>query len=155
MHRKYTRAYINDIVIFFATLDEHIRHLRAVFATLLEFDICLSSKKSFLGYPSIQLLGQRVDALGLVSAHDKLDAIARLAFPKILRQLDHYLGLTGYLREYIPYYGPVSKPLQDRKIRLYKVLRERSIVGNARKREAAKLRVLDPLSAEMEVFQML
>ena len=154
-HRRYARAYIDDIVIFSTTLEEHLAHLRAVFTTLLEFDVCLSPRKSFLGYPSVQLLGQRVDALGMATDDDKLEAIAKLAFPKTLRQLEHYLGLTGYLREYIPHYGAVSKPLHERKKRLYKVLQERSIGGNARKKEAARLRLLDPLPAELKAFHEL
>ena len=154
-HRAYARAYIDDIVIFSHSLEEHLQHLRAVFAELLKFNICLSPKKSFLGYPSVQLLGQKVDALGLATDKEKLAAIARLCFPRNLRQLDHYLGLTGYLRQYIPYYSAVAKPLQDRKTRLYKILRERRIAGNARKREAGKTKVMYPTVQEFESFNML
>ena len=61
-------------------------------------NIRLSPRKSFLGYPSVHLLGQKVDALGLATAADKLAAITNLSFPKSLSQLEKYLGLTGYLR---------------------------------------------------------
>jgi len=59
--------------------------------------ICLASEKSFLTYLFIQLLEQRVDALGLATLKDKLVAIAGLHFPISLSQLEKYLGLTGYL----------------------------------------------------------
>lgn len=107
-HRKYARAYIDDIIIFSKSLDQHIKDLDAVFTELLAYNICLSPKKSFLAYQSVQLLRQRVDAFGLASDTEKLAAIAKLAFPQTLRQLEHYLGLTGYLRQYIPYYAKVA-----------------------------------------------
>ena len=153
--RKFARAYIDDIVIFSKTLDEHIAHLKEVFSKLLEYDICLSPKKSFLAYPSVQLLGRRVDALGLATDTDKLSALAHLTFPRTLRQLDHYLGLTGYLRQHIPFYAGISKPLQDRKKRLYRILKERHVKGNARKREAGRTRLLDPTDEEISSFEKL
>ena len=130
-------------------------HLRAVFDQLLIFNVCLSPKKSFLAYPSVQLLGQRVDALGLATDTDKLQAIAKLAFPRTLRHLDHYLGLTGYIRQYIPFYSGVAEPLQDRKKKLYTILRERQVSGNARKREAARTSVMEPTQEELNSFRML
>ena len=154
-HRQYSRAYIDDIVIYSKTLNDHLTHLNAVFETLLEYDICLSAKKSFLAYPSVQLLGQRVDAFGLATDEEKLKAISQLAFPKSLRHLEHYLGLTGYLRQYIPFYSSVAEPLQQRKVKLYKILRERRVVGNARKKEAARTRLLDPTRQEIQAYRML
>ncbi|KAI1005182.1 hypothetical protein K3495_g3037 [Podosphaera aphanis] len=67
-HRKFARTYIDDIVIFSKTFEEHIHHLQVVFSKLLEHNIHLSPRKWFLAYPSVDLLGQRVDALGLSSS---------------------------------------------------------------------------------------
>ena len=79
--RKFCRAYVDDIVIFSSSLDEHIKHLNLVFGALEKMNIHLSPKKSFLGYPSVHLPGQKVDALGLPTAEDKLAAITNLTFP--------------------------------------------------------------------------
>ena len=112
--RSFARAYIDDIVIYTKSLQlkDHLRPLDGVFRTLNEANICLSPNKSFLGYPTVQLLGQRVDALGLATAEDKLAAITNLEFPQTLRQLETYLRMTGYLRQYIPHYAAIIKPLQ-------------------------------------------
>ena len=93
--RAFCRAYADDIVIFSASLKEHIQHLRHVFAMLDKHNIHLSPKKSYLGYPSVSLLGQKVDALGLATATDKLAAIARLVFQKRLRSLNATLILPA------------------------------------------------------------
>ena len=97
-HRLYNRAYVDDITIFSMTKADHLQHLHGVFATLDQKNIKLAAKKSFVGYPSIHLLGQRVDALGLSTAEEKLAAITMLEFPKTLKDLETYLGMTGYLR---------------------------------------------------------
>ena len=154
-HRGFSRAYVDDIVIFSDNLDEHVQHLHSVFSTLESYNLCLSPEKSFLGYPSIALLGQRVDALGLATAEEKLAAITKLAFPRTLRQLEHYLGLTGYLRQYIPYFAAIVRPLQLRKLCLNRRLRTDGHTGNARKRQAGKLGISVPTPREVEAFRQL
>jgi len=69
--REFARAYIDDIVIHSATLDEHIIHLRKVFAVLDAVNVSLSPTKSRIGYPSLPLLGQHVSALGLTTPAPK------------------------------------------------------------------------------------
>lgn len=56
-----------------------------------EHHIYLSLQKSFLSHPSVQLLGQRVGALGLATIVEKLRAIAAPRFTRQLQQLDQYL----------------------------------------------------------------
>lgn len=63
--RAFCRTYIDDIVIFSVTLEDHIKHLSAVFSKFQELGITLSPKKAFIGYPSVTLLGEKVDGLGL------------------------------------------------------------------------------------------
>lgn len=93
--RKFARVYIDDIVIFSRTLQEHLLHLREVFDVLKTNNIFIKPGKAFIEYPSIRLLSQKVDSLGLVISEDKLAAIAKLKFPTSLRQLETYLGFTG------------------------------------------------------------
>ena len=153
--RGFARAYVDDIVIFSNSLDDHLKHLHLVFEKLSGYNICLSPEKSFIGYPSVALLGQRVDAFGLATAEEKLAAITKLAFPQTLRQLEHYLGLTGYLRQYIPYYSAVAQPLQARKTMLNAHLRSENKVGGARKRAASKLGISTATPKELEAFNHL
>ncbi|RKF65712.1 hypothetical protein OnM2_004045, partial [Erysiphe neolycopersici] len=87
-----------------------------------------------------------VNALGLASADEKLAAIQALAFPRTLKQLEYYLGLTGYLRQYIPHYAKLSAALQNRKSDLYRSLRKHAgngITRSMRIREAASTRFSD------------
>ncbi|KAF7852733.1 hypothetical protein EAF04_010926 [Stromatinia cepivora] len=155
LERGFARAYIDDIVIFSRSFPEHTAHLKQVFTKLRAANIALSPKKCFLSYPSIALLGQKVDALGLASAKDKLEAIQALAFPRTLKQLEYYLGLTGYLRQYIPHYARLSADLQNRKCELNKTLRDHKgdkLSKAKRKREVAQARFKDVTKGEQKSF---
>lgn len=121
-----------------------------MFKALDRYNIHLSPTKSFIGYPSVSLLGQKVDALGLSTAVEKLEAITRLVFPATLSKLETYLGMTGYLRQYIPFFAAVSKPLQERKTLLGKQVAT-TVRGNARKKTAGRV-VLVPTLKELNSF---
>ena len=133
-YRHFCRACVDDIVIFFTSLKKHLAHLRLVFSTLEKMNIYLLSRKSFLDYPSIQLLSQKIDILKLATAEEKLVVITNLFFSRTLAQLKKYLDFIEYLRQYIAYYVGITKPLQLRKTFLNKF--NRSMRGNARKRAA-------------------
>ena len=150
--RHFCRAYVDDIVIFSSSEEEHIQHLRQVFEALDEVNITLSPRKSFLNYPSVRLLGQKVDALGLATAEEKLAAITNLAFPKTLSALEKYLGLTGYLRQYIAHYAAIVKPLQERKTLLGRTVK---VAGNARKKAANRTVLTTPTPRELNAYHQL
>ena len=153
--QTFSRAYMDNIVIFSNSFEEHLEHLHMVFQTLAQYNICLAPEKSFLRYPSVALLGQCVDAFGLATSSDKLAAIACLVFPQTLCQLDHYLGLTGYLRQYVPYYAAVVQPLQQQKIALTQSLHHRLLKGNAQKNVASRLGINVPTPKELNAFHHL
>lgn len=113
--RAFSRAYIDDVVVFSKTLEDHCRHLHAVFTKFQDLGISLKPTKALMGYPLITLLGQNVDDLGPTINEDRIRALKRLQFPRTLSTLKRYLGLTGWLRNFIPYYAQSSAALQTRK----------------------------------------
>lgn len=155
--RAFARAYVDDIAIFSKSLQQHLANLREVFQTLNRCNIGLKPTKTFIGYPSVQLLGQQVDALGMTTAADKLEAITALEFPKTLKTLETYLGMTEYLRHYIPFYAQIVEPLQNRKTSLNKSLRARNLStgGGARKKAVAILSIVAPAPSELDAFHHL
>ena len=150
--RGFARTYIDDIVFFSMSLNEHVEHLDKGFQRLSEYDVTLSPKKSFLGYPSIVLLGQIVDAFGMTTSEEKLAAIAKLSFPRTLKDLETYLGMTGWMRNYVPFYAQISDPLQQRKTLL---LRGGPTKGNPRRRFSS-IKLLElPTDEEYEAYLIL
>ena len=151
-YREFARCYIDDIVIFSKTLDDHIEHLDKVFALLSQIGLALEAKKSFIGYPSVRLLGRKVDAFGLSTSEDRVAAIRELAFPNTLDRLEAYLGLANYLRSNIRYFAQLSEPLQQRKTVLVK--NSPSKGGKERKKYAQRTE-FEPTEAESLSFSAL
>ena len=151
--RAFCRAYVDDIVIFSTSLEEHLYYLKLVFQALTDMNIHLAPRKAYLGYPSVHLLGQRVDTLGLATAKDKLAAIRNIEFPRTLAALKRYLRMTGYLKQYVPYYSAIIKPLQERKTMLNRSCKH--IAGNARKNEAGRAHIQQPTPKELNAYHQL
>ena len=116
--RAFARVFVDDIIIFSHTLEEHVQHLGQLFTLLRSKNVSLAPTKSYLGYPSVLLLGQRVDSLGITTAEEKIRAITALKFSSTLRELETFLGLTSWLRASIPRYTQRAQALQDRKTQL-------------------------------------
>ncbi len=151
-YRDFARGYVDDIVVYSRTLEDHLHHLSQVFALFQGLGISLEPTKSYLGYPSVTLLGQRVDGLGLSTAEEKIRAIANLKFPLTLKELETYLGLTGWLREKVPYYAQITEPLQNRKTNLSRTV---STKGNVRKHQASQTSLEEPTAQEKRAFETL
>lgn len=74
--KVFNRPFIDDTVTFSHSLEDHLQHLDELFGRLFSYEVTLSLAKAFLGYPSLVLLGQVVDAFGLTTAEEKLAVIS-------------------------------------------------------------------------------
>lgn len=84
-------VYIDDIVVFSLTFDDHLKHLDLVFNAITAANITLSPPKCHLAYQSLLLLGQKVSRLGLFTYKEKVDAILELAEPRNTYELQQTL----------------------------------------------------------------
>ena len=104
-------VYINDIVIFSTSFEDHIQHLDQVLKAISGANITLSPSKCHLAYQSLLLLGQKVSRLGLSTHKEKVDAILQLREPENISQLQQFLGMMVYFSSYIPFYAWIAQPL--------------------------------------------
>lgn len=104
-------VYIDDIVVFSKTYEDHIEHLDKVLGAIAQAGVTLSPTKCHLFYSSILLLGHKVSRLGLSTHLEKVRAILELERPRKLSQLQGFLGMAVYFSSFIPYYADICKPL--------------------------------------------
>lgn len=90
LFQKFAQAYIDDIVIFFTSFEEHVAHLHCIFSFFQSIGIRLNPKKSYFGYLSVQLFGQKVTRFRLTTSKEKIAAIAKLTFPTTSKALKTY-----------------------------------------------------------------
>jgi hypothetical protein len=57
-------------------------------------------------------LGHLVDALGMSTTEERVAAFKNVEFPTTLKALETYIGMTGWLRPYLPSYAHVVEPMQ-------------------------------------------
>ena len=104
-------VYIDDIVVYSKSYEEHIKHLDLVLQAIENAGITLSPSKCHLFYGSILLLGHKVSQLGLSTHLEKVNAILALERPKKLSQLQTFLDMVVYFSAFIPYYASICAPL--------------------------------------------
>ena len=104
-------VYIDDIVVYSKSYEEHIEHLDKVLEAVEKSGITLSPNKCHLFYGSILLLGHKVSRLGLSTHLEKVKAITELESPKKLSQLQAFLGMVIYFSAFIPFYAGICTPL--------------------------------------------
>src|SRR5271170_7530362 len=107
----FTLVYIDDIVIYSRTFEEHVKHVDLVLKAIANSGLTLSPSKCHLGYRSIIILGNKVSRLGLSTHHEKLRAVWELEPPKDQKKLETFLGLAVYFSAYIPYFSWMATPL--------------------------------------------
>jgi hypothetical protein len=94
-------VYINDIIVFSLTFEDHISHLDQVFKAIQKSGVTLAVTKCHFGYQSLLLLGQKVSQLGLSTHKEKVDTILQLDEPKNCHNLQIFLGMMVYFSMYI------------------------------------------------------
>lgn len=118
--QDFASGYMDDVLCHSQTLAFHLSHLDQLLSAFMAKQMTIAGSKTYLGYPSVTLLGQRVDAFGMYTSDEKIAAIRNLSFPKTLADLELYIGLTGWLRQYVAYYSQLIEPLNRKKTELLK-----------------------------------
>ena len=95
------RVYIDDVVVFSKSLDEHVRHLKEVFIRISKHHLKVKLSKCHFAEPSIQLLGHIVGTNGISVDEMKITAIKDTPIPRTKADIRSFLGLAGYNRRFI------------------------------------------------------
>jgi predicted aspartyl protease len=98
---EFVIVYLDDILVFSNTMEEHLSHLRAVFERLQEYDVTLNAKKCHFVRKEVNYLGYTLTADGIKPQAKKVAAIMQLEEPKTRKQLRRFLGMITYYREMI------------------------------------------------------
>lgn len=109
---QFARVYIDDIIIYSKSFDDHLHHVAAILDALRTADLRASPTKSKFGGTRVKYLGHEVSPEGIRPSPEKLQAIEALKPPEDADQLRSYLGLTGYYRKFVGDYSRKVAPMQ-------------------------------------------
>lgn len=104
-------AYIDDILVFSTSAEDHELHLRQVFTRLRKYGLVVNGSKSEFGVSSLDFLGHRVDSRGISPPTARVEAILQFPRPTTTKKLREFLGLANYYRRFIPHCAAILQPL--------------------------------------------
>jgi hypothetical protein len=107
---KFLAVYIDDVFVYSRTPEEHRQHLAEAIARLRDSGILLNPKMCRFGLDRVEYLGHIVSAEGVSPDPRKVERIRDFPAPETRKQLQVFLGLSGYYRRFIRRYGEMAAP---------------------------------------------
>ena len=105
-------AYLDDIVVYSDTFEQHLAHLEALFQRCEKGLLQLQPKKSALCKAETRYLGFIVSPKGVKPDPIKTEPVRNFPRPKDRRQVRRFLGFGSYYRRFIKNYARIAAPLQ-------------------------------------------
>ncbi|GBG64817.1 hypothetical protein CBR_g46773 [Chara braunii] len=103
--------YLDDILVYSRTLDEHITHLRAVLNCLRLAKYKANRDKCEFAKQELEYLGHYVTPKGIRPLADKIQAIVDWPEPRCTTDVRSFMGLAGYYQRFVESYSKVAAPL--------------------------------------------
>ena len=108
---SFAMMYLDDIIIFSNTEEEHLAHIEEIFRRLEAADLKMKRSKCNFFKKHIHYLGHLISADGIRPLKDKLDTIRDMPAPRSSKEVKQFLGIAGYYRKFVPHFADLSRPL--------------------------------------------
>jgi len=106
-------VYIDDILIFSKSPEEHKAHLERLFERLTEYGLTIKPSKCLLGVKALEFLGHYVDKHGILPAAERVQTISEFPAPDSLKQAQGFVGMINYYFRFIPKLAEILIPLHS------------------------------------------
>ena len=139
-------TYLDDILIFSATREQHLEDIETVLRILHENHLRISLDKCSFINENIEFLGCSISAEGVKPTQKKLYEISDFSEPTDSKSLRRFLGMVGFYRRLVPKFATIVLPLTER-IRMQPNAKE--LILSTEESQAFKeiKRILNQLSA--------
>ena len=107
----FAMAYLDDIIIYSSTPEEHLQHIKTVFEKLHHAKLSMKLSKCHFFAKEIQYLGHILGVEGIRPVPAKTEAIKAMHPPVNPKQVRAFLRLVGYYRKFIKNFAKIAKPL--------------------------------------------
>lgn len=104
-------VYLDDVVVFAATFDEHMRRLRAVLNAIKSSGLTLKPEKCRFAYHELLFLGHIISPDGVRPDPQKTSAIEHFPRPTDKKAVRRFLGLCAYYRRFVRNFSCIAEPL--------------------------------------------
>ncbi|CAI5480238.1 unnamed protein product [Closterium sp. Yama58-4] len=103
-------VYLDDILIFSKSKEEHVQHLQKVFEVLRREKLYAKQSKCEFFLPEVEFLGHVVSASGVRTDPKKIAAVQDWVAPTSVKELQSFLGFANYYRRFVQGYASSHSP---------------------------------------------
>ncbi|KAK3574608.1 hypothetical protein QTP86_011520 [Hemibagrus guttatus] len=137
MHLLQVIVYLNDLIVFGRTLEEHEERLMKVLDRLEEWGLKVSIDKCQFCQPQVKYVGHIVSAMGVALDPEKVAAVNQWKEPTDLKSLRSFLGFCGFYWRFIKSYSTIVRPLTELTKGYSPAKRQSKMAGKQYYKEAA------------------
>jgi len=107
----YSLAYLDDIIIFSRSVEDHFTHIESILNSLVKHNLNAKINKCEFFKTSLTFLGHIVSRSGISVCPDKVRAVREFPVPQNMKELRSFLGLGNYYRRFILDYSRTTSVL--------------------------------------------
>ena len=108
---KICLIYLDDILVYSKTFEDHLSHLRQVFDRLRLANLKLKPSKCKFACPQVTYLGHVVSPEGIAPDADKISAVKEFPRPHNIKTVRSFLGLANYHRRFNKDFSKIAAPM--------------------------------------------
>jgi len=108
---KFVVIFIDDILIYSKTKNEHVEHLRIVLTRIRDHQLYAKFSKCEFWLDKVHFLGHVLSAEGVAVDPGKVEDVLNWKPPTTVHEVRSFLGMAGYYRRFIPDFSRVAKPI--------------------------------------------
>ena len=109
----FVSVYVDDLIVYSRTWEDHIQHLDKVFGRLHKAGLKVNLAKCAFAREEVPFLGHLVTRQGIRMDPAKVAAISEMQLPDDLTKLRSFLGATGHYRKFVKDYSKIAQPLSE------------------------------------------
>ena len=113
LNLTYCLIYLDDMIVFSETPEEHLWRMRVVFDRLREHGLKLKPSKCDVFKSEINYLAHHVSQKGVLPSKKNLESIAQCPPPDTYTKVKSFVGLVGHYRRFIKGFAKIAAPLYD------------------------------------------
>ncbi|KAG2208342.1 hypothetical protein INT45_012431 [Circinella minor] len=107
----FVQVFIDDIIVYSCSLEEHCRHLQLVFDACRSVNLRLRQEKCVFAAKKVEYLGHTVSAAGVEPNKKNVEKLLSMKAPVDRKGIRSVLGMAGFYRRFVPLYAKVAEPL--------------------------------------------
>ena len=103
--------FIDDILIYSKSMEEHEEHLRLVLGRLQREKLYAKFSKCNFWLKQVSFLGHIINKDGIAMDPEKVKAVVEWPTPKSVTEIRSFLGLAGYYRRFVEGFSKIARPM--------------------------------------------